>query len=129
MARASGGQKKKVGPVKFTPPFLNSTISLTVPVKDCVQFNFELNFVGGGKNVGSVSGLELPPLADQPNFVPPPVTSVLTISYNTAGKPIYGGRTSSGIEASCLPAYFEAYDSYSQGFITMIRISFKISYF
>ena len=129
MARASGGQKKKVGPVKFTPPFLNSTISLTVPVKDCVQFNFELNFVGGGKNVGSVSGLELPPLADQPNFVPPPVTSVLTISYNTAGKPIYGVRTSSGISASCLPAYFEAYDSYSQGFITMIRISFKISYF
>ena len=103
-----------VSPVKLTPPFLNDSITLRVPVKDCAQFNFDLEFVGGGKPVASLNSLQLPALADQPRFVPPPVTSVLTISYNTAGKPIYGVKTSSGVSAACLPAYFEAYDAYSQ---------------
>merc|ERR1719150_954031 len=103
-----------VSPVKLTPPFLNDSITLRVPVKDCAQFNFDLEFVGGGKPVASLKSLQLPALADQPRFVPPPVTSVLTISYNTAGKPIYGVKTSSGVSAACLPAYFEAYDAYSQ---------------
>ena len=114
MTRPSGGQKRTVSPVKLTPPFLNSSILLTVPVKDCAQFNFDLKFVGGGRDVANVKNLELPALADQPGFVPPPVTSVLTVSYNTAGKPLYGVKSSSGVSAACLPAYFEAYDAYSQ---------------
>ena len=114
MARPSGGQKRRESPVKFSPPFLNSSITLTVPAKDCAQYNFELKFVGGGRDVATVNSLTLPPLADQPGYVPPPVTSVLTVSYNTAGKPLYGVKTSSGVSAACLPAYFEAYDAYSQ---------------
>ena len=103
-----------MSPVKLAPPFLKDSIRLTVPVTDCAQFNFNLEFVGGGRAVASLNTLQMPALADQPGFVPPPVTSVLSLSYNTAGKPIYGVKTSSGVSAACLPAYFEAYDAYSQ---------------
>ena len=87
---------------------------MTVPVEDCSQYSFDIKFLAGGRDTGSVSGVVLPPLADQPGFVPPPVTSVLTISFSSAGKPIYGVKTSSGVTAACLPAYFEAYDAYTQ---------------
>ena len=120
MARPSGGRSRTVSPVKLRPPFLTDSITLSVPVTDCAQFNFELEFVGGGRAVASLSSLQLPPLADQPGFVPPPVSSVLTLSYNTAGKPTYGVNTNSGVTAACLPAYFEAYDAYSQGPATNI---------
>ena len=30
-----------------------------------------------------------------------------------SGKPIYGVKTSSGVTAACLPAYYEAYDAYT----------------
>ena len=114
MARQSGSSNKKLNPTKFTPPFLNKTILMTVPVEDCSQYSFDVKFLAGGREVGAVSGVVLPPLADQPGFVPPPVTSVLTISFSSAGKPIYAVKTSSGVTAACLPAYFEAYDAYTQ---------------
>jgi len=114
MQRAQGSSKKKLGPIRFYPPYLNKTITMTVPVEDCAQYNFDVKFVAGGKEAGKVSGVLLPALADQPGFVPPPVTSVLTISFSMAGKPIYGVKTSSGVNAACLPAYFEAYDAYTQ---------------
>jgi len=114
MARQSGSSNKKLSPIKFVPPFLNKTILMTVPVEDCSQYSFDIKFLAGGRDTGAVSGVVLPPLADQPGFVPPPVTSVLTISFSSAGKPIYGVKTSSGVTAACLPAYFEAYDAYTQ---------------
>merc|ERR1712079_1379 len=114
MARQSGSSKKKLNPTKFIPPFLNKTILMTVPVEDCSQYCFDIKFQAGGRDAGAVSGVVLPPLADQPGFVPPPVTSVLTISFSSTGKPIYAVKTSSGVNAACLPAYFEAYDAYTQ---------------
>jgi len=114
MARQSGSSNKKLTPTKFTPPFLNKTILMTVPVEDCAQYSFGVKFLAGGREVGAVSGVVLPPLADQPGFVPPPVTSVLTISFSSGGKPIYAVKTTSGVTAACLPAYFEAYDAYTQ---------------
>ena len=39
--------------------------------------------------------------------MPPPVTEVMAISFK-GGKPVYGVKTSSGVSAACLPAYFEA---------------------
>merc|ERR1719495_1410874 len=114
MQRAQGSSKKKLGPIRFYPPYLNKTITMTVSVEDCAQYNFDVKFVAGGREAGKVSGVLLPALADIPGYVPPPVTSVIAISFSTAGKPIYGVKTTSGVNAACLPAYFEAYDAYTQ---------------
>merc|ERR1712180_547388 len=59
-------------------------------------------------------GISLPALADLPGFVPAPVTSVVSVSFSTAGVPIYKVNPESGVPLSCLPAYFEAYDAYAQ---------------
>ena len=61
-----------------------------------------------------VTGVVLPPLADIPGYIPAPVTSVMTISYDPRGKAIYAVKKDSGVTAACLPAYFEAYDAYLQ---------------
>eukprot|EP00092_Neocalanus_flemingeri_P006157 GFUD01006628.1.p1 GENE.GFUD01006628.1~~GFUD01006628.1.p1 ORF type:complete len:588 (-),score=139.67 GFUD01006628.1:240-2003(-) len=114
LARAKGGTSRKVGPIKVTAPFLQPMISVNVPVEDCSQYKFEVKFFAARKEIGQVQNLNLPPLADIPGYVPPPVTSVIAISFNTAGKPVYGVKTASGVNAACLPAYFEAYDSYAQ---------------
>ena len=114
LSRDKSSQSKKVVPVKFKPPFLHDNITLTLSVEDCAQYSFDLKFLAKGREVGAVSGLTLPALADQPGYSPPPVTSVLTISFSSAGKAIYAVKKSSGVTASCLPAYFEAYDSYTQ---------------
>ena len=86
MQRASGSSKKMLATQKFLPPYLNKTITMTVPVEGCAQYNFDVKFTAGGKEVGKVTEVLLPALADQPGFVPPPVTSVLTISFSMAGK-------------------------------------------
>jgi len=114
MPRAKGGASKKVGPIKVNAPFLLPMISINVPVEDCTQYNFEVKFFSARKEIGQVQNINLPALADIPGYVPPPVTSVISISFNTAGKPVYGVKTTSGVNAACLPAYFEAYDSYTQ---------------
>ena len=114
LPRPKGGASKKVGPIKVTAPFLLPMISINIPVEDCTQYTFEVKFFSARKEIAQVQNLNLPPLADIPGYVPPPVTSVIAISFNTAGKPVYGVKTSSGVNAACLPAYFEAYDSYTQ---------------
>lgn len=120
-----------MAPVKINSPFPtlpnSSDIILTVPVEDCAQYNFDLKFVSASKEAGAVSGVLLPALADQPGYVPPPVTSVLTISFSTSGKPIYAVKTSSGVTAACLPAYFEAYDSYTQVCRNLNRKAFTLN--
>lgn len=114
LPRAKGGASRKVGPIKVNAPFLQPMISINIPVEDCSQYQFEVKFFSAKKEIGQVKNLNLPPLADIPGYVPPPVTSVLSIAFNTAGKPVYGVKTSSGVNAACLPAYFEAYDAYAQ---------------
>jgi len=114
LPRPKGGASRKVGPIKVNPPFLQPVISINVPVEECSQFNFEVKFFSGRKEIGQIQNLNLPALADIPGYVPPPVTSVISISFNIQGKPIYGVKTTSGVTAACLPAYFEAYDAYSQ---------------
>merc|ERR1712212_609629 len=106
--------RPKGGPIKVTAPFPLPMISVNIPVEDCTQYTFEVKFFSARKEIGEVQNLNLPPLADIPGYVPPPVTSVIAISFSTAGKPIYGVKTTSGVNAACLPAYFEAYDAYTQ---------------
>jgi len=114
LPRQKGGSSHKVGPIKVQPPFLNETIQIKVPVKDCNEYNFEVKFFAPtSKEVGKVSNIRLPALADVPGYVPPPITSVMSISYGTSGKPVYGVKTASGVNSACLPAYFEAYDAYT----------------
>jgi len=123
LARAtSKGATKQVGPVRTQPPFLNDTIELLITAPDCAEFNFEVKmFAAKSKEIGKVQ-VHLPSLANIPSYVPPPVTEVMSISFSS-GKPIYGVKTSSGVSAACLPAYFEASDSYRQ------RLENEIGYF
>ena len=50
-----------------------------------------------GSGVSAVS-VVLPALADQPSYAPPPVTSVLTISYNTQARPVYAVKADRGVQ-------------------------------
>jgi len=113
LPRAKGGATHNVGPIRVQPPFINGTITIVVPVKDCAEYDFEVKFMAKSKGeVGKVTGVHLPSLADVPGYVPPPITSVMSITYGSNGKPVYGVKTASGVNAACLPAYFEAYDAY-----------------
>jgi len=116
------GATKQVGPVRSQPPFLNDTIELLITAPDCAEFNFEVKmFAAKSKEIGKVQ-VHLPALANIPSYIPPPVTEVMSISFSS-GKPIYGVKTSSGVSAACLPAYFEASDAYRQ------RLENEIGYF
>merc|ERR1711970_83256 len=110
------GALKKSGPVRVQAPFLLPTIELLVAADaNCAEFNYELKFFANGKEVGKVSTMiHLPALADIPSYIPPPITQVMSISFGTSGKPVYGVKTSSGVSAACLPSYFEALDAYRQ---------------
>jgi len=119
----SKGATKQVGPVRTQPPFLNDTIELLITAPDCAEFNFEVKmYAAKSKEIGKVQ-VHLPALANIPTYIPPPVTEVMSISFGTSGKPIYGVKTSSGVSAACLPAYFEASDAYRQ------RLENEIGYF
>merc|ERR1711915_984353 len=112
--QAKKGAAKQVGPVRTQPPFLNSNIELLITAPDCAEFNFEVKFYAErSKEIGKVS-VHLPALADIPSYIPPPITEVMSVSFGSSGKPVYGVKTSSGVSAACLPAYFEASDSYRQ---------------
>jgi len=114
LPRPSGGAATKLGPIKVSPPYLRGLPEVLVPVSGCNQFTFDIQFVAGGKTLDSLLGVVLPPLADIAGYVPAPITSVMTISYDTKGRAIYAVKKDSGVTAACLPAYFEAYDAYIQ---------------
>merc|ERR1711973_716173 len=87
LPRPTGGATAKVGPIKIQPPFLNPIIEMNVAVQDCKEYDFEIKFFGpGSKEVGKVPSVKLPALADVPGYVPPPITSVMSISYGTTGQ-------------------------------------------
>jgi len=114
LPRAAGGATKQVGPIRVQPPFLKPIIEILVAVEDCSEYSFEVKlFAPGSKEVGKLSNIRLPPLADIPGYVPPPLTSVMSITFSPDGKPIYGVKTNSGVNAACLPAFYEAYDAYT----------------
>merc|ERR1719454_954191 len=109
------GASNHVGPVKVQPPFINPIIEILVAAKDCAEYNFEVKlFAPTSKELKKVTGVHLPALANLPYYVPPPITDVMSISFGPSGKPVYGVKTSSGVSAACLPAYFEALDAFRQ---------------
>lgn len=111
----SKGATQKSGPVKVQPPFLKPMIEILIAAKDCAEFNFEVKLFGpSSKELGKVQDIHMPALADIPSYIPPPITQVMSISFGTSGKPVYGVKTSSGVSAACLPSYFEALDAYRQ---------------
>jgi len=116
LPRATGGAAHHAGPVKVQPPFLNPMIELVVAVQDCAEYNFEVKLVGPrNQEVGKIQSVHLAALADLPYYVPPPITEVMSITFSgSSGRPVYGVKTTSGVSAACLPAYFEALDSYRQ---------------
>merc|ERR1712098_65170 len=82
---------------------------------NCAEYNYEVKFFAPKKGeIGKVTQLHLASLADIPSYVPPPITAVMSISFGTSGKPVYGVKTSSGVSAARLPSYFEALDAYRQ---------------
>jgi len=112
---SSKGATTQAGPVKVQPPFLKPTIEILIAARDCAEFNFEVKlFNPRSQEVGKVQNVHLPALADIASYIPPPITQVMSISFGTSGKPVYGVKTSSGVSAACLPSYFEALDAYRQ---------------
>merc|ERR1719436_591136 len=116
LPRAQGGAAHNAGPIKIQPPFLNPMIEVLIAVQDCAEYHFEVKlFAPRSQEVGKIQNIHLAALADIASYIPPPVTEVMSITFGgSSGRPVYGVKTSSGVSAACLPAYFEALDSYRQ---------------
>jgi len=116
LPRSQGGAAHNAGPVKIQPPFLNPMIEVLIAVQDCAEYHFEVKlFAPRSQEVGKIQNIHLAALADIVTYIPPPVTEVMSITFGgSSGRPVYGVKTSSGVSAACLPAYFEALDSYRQ---------------
>merc|ERR1719158_1472437 len=91
-------------------------IEVLIAVQDCAEYHFEVKlFAPRSQEVGKIQNIHLAALADIVTYIPPPVTEVMSITFGgSSGRPVYGVKTSSGVSAACLPAYFEALDSYRQ---------------
>merc|ERR1719397_384755 len=97
------GASNHVGPVKVQPPFINPMIEILVAAKDCAEYNFEVKlFAPTSRELKKVTGVHLPALANLPYYVPPPVTDVMSISFGTSGKPVYGVEESNRSSPACI---------------------------
>ena len=68
------------GPVKATPPFLTDEVEVVVPIQPCEQYTFEVKLVSPtNSEMGTVSGISLAALSDIPDYIPPPLTSVIQV--------------------------------------------------
>lgn len=114
LPRDRKGAARMVGPLKLAPPYLQPSIDITVPVEDCAGYMYHIQLHGARKRLGELPAVPLPPLADLPSYLPPPATSVVTVAVSPKGAFTYSLLPSSPVPLSCLPAYFEALDSYTQ---------------
>eukprot|EP00090_Calanus_glacialis_P019961 TRINITY_DN3064_c0_g1_i2.p1 TRINITY_DN3064_c0_g1~~TRINITY_DN3064_c0_g1_i2.p1 ORF type:complete len:699 (-),score=174.03 TRINITY_DN3064_c0_g1_i2:66-2090(-) len=103
----------KAGPVKKTPPFLTDEVEIVVPVEACKEYDFEMTIVSPkNSQLGKITNIHLPVLADIPDYVPPAFTTVLQISLQ-GGKPQLEVTRSSPIPDTCMPEYLEAMDAFA----------------
>merc|ERR1719233_1454188 len=101
------------GPVKKSPPFLTEEVEIVVPVEACKEYDFEMVIMSPqNTELGRVTGIHLPVLADIPDYVPPAFTSVLQITLQ-GGKPQLEVTRSSPIPETCMPEYLEAMDAFA----------------
>ena len=101
------------GPVKKSPPFLTEEVEIVVPVEACKEYDFEMVIMSPqNTELGRVTGIHLPVLADIPDYVPPAFTSVLQITVQ-GGKPQLEVTRSSPIPETCMPEYLEAMDAFA----------------
>ena len=71
------------GPVKALPPFLLDEVEVVVPVQPCELYTFQVKLVSPtNSEMGVVSGIRLPALPDIPDYIPPPLTSVIQVIYH-----------------------------------------------
>ena len=66
--------------MKATPPFLTDDVEVVVPVQPCEQYTFEVKLISPtNSEMGKVEGIILPALPDLPDYIPPPITSVIQV--------------------------------------------------
>jgi len=101
------------GPVKKAPPFLTDEVEIVIPVEACKEYEFEMTIVSPqNSNLGKIVDIHLPLLANIPDFIPPPFTTVLQVDL-LGGKPKLGVTRNSPIPETCLPEYLEAMDAFA----------------
>lgn len=106
--------RKVAGPVKSTPPFKTGEIEIVVPVEPCKEYQFEMKIVSpNNAEVGKVSDIFLLSLADIPDYIPPPLTSVIEIKFLGGGKQTVGAKTNSPVPEECIIDYLEAVDTFA----------------
>jgi len=92
---------------------LTEEVEIVVPVEACKEYDFEMVILNPHhRELGRVTGIHLPVLADLPDYVPPAFTSVLQITLQ-GGKPQLGVTRSSPIPETCMPEYLEAMDAFA----------------
>eukprot|EP00092_Neocalanus_flemingeri_P056402 GFUD01066857.1.p1 GENE.GFUD01066857.1~~GFUD01066857.1.p1 ORF type:complete len:822 (-),score=173.57 GFUD01066857.1:393-2618(-) len=106
--------KKAAGPVKSSPPFKNDEVEIIVPVEPCKEYQFEMKIVSPQNAVvAKVSEIFLLALSDLPDYIPPPLTSVIEVKFLGGGKHTIVTQPNSPVPESCLLDYLEAVDTFA----------------
>lgn len=86
-------------------------------MEPCQLYTFDMRIVNTQNTViANITGIELPVLSDVQDYIPPPITSVMGVTFprsGMTGPPTVGVSASSPVPPSCLPAYLEAVDTFA----------------
>jgi len=108
---------KKTAPVTKALPANyahGDEVEVVVAVDPCEVYTFEMKIVNKqNQELGKVAGIKLPILADIQDYIPPPLTSVIGITYPSGKTGPVLGNAGNAIPANCIPFYLEAVDSFA----------------
>jgi len=106
--------KKAAGPVKSTPPFKTEDVEIIISVEPCKEYQFEMKIISPQNAVvGKISELVLLSLSDLPDYIPPPLTSVIEVKFLAGGKHTVVTQNNSPVPEACLIDYLEAVDTFA----------------
>jgi len=98
---------------KQSSPFPGERVMIKVPVEACTPQELTVRFISkDGSELGKLPPVELPALADIPDYIPPPMSQVVSVSV-TKGNPSVSVQSGSSVPESCLPQYMEAVDAFA----------------
>lgn len=99
------------------PPFLFDTIEIIVDhVEACKPYRFHLKVLSPQNLVlGEIDNLILPPLADMPDYHPPPLSRMFRVQLQGPNMPpLITLQPGMGVPNSCLAEFFDAVDRHMQ---------------
>jgi hypothetical protein len=96
---------------KVAPPFNTEIIEISVAIKPCKDYDFNLKIVGpGGTTMAEIARLPLPALSDLWDYNMPPLSQMLKVQIVPSKPPNLIIDPRYGVPAECANDLFEAVD-------------------